>query len=476
MTQAVRAQITSAPSESASVLLDLNDDDPMYCLHDGFTLGRPGEVSREVTLTLRGRGYDGSVMQAISSLMRAVNRDEAYLLWQAPGASSPTWFRILEHVSELDFGETFFDQRNPAAWTLPLTLTVEAYGYAERVTLPALTVTNAALGATIPHEIQGDAPTLATVTVKPLGAQIWHGWESLLSVVAVDPSCPLGAPGAAGAVVAAPVPPVIFWEAGAFTLAADAVPVSSASYSGGSAVSLSEQDTSWRSVLSGEVPVKPPPGRYQVWLRVSRTATAGKMRFRVGHSGWDLSLNNDAPLYAATAGAADAAWLYVGDQSFPSGQPYAGLSDADMTTPSIQLSVKGLAAGAVGTRIYLDRIALIPVGLSSSVEARTMRAKFGAFSGPFGPDAGGGLWNAWRLDGEQRRNGLVSFEGKWYASATPPMPRGGFPVLHPGMRNIVSLLHKVHNATGGGVGVESVAASCEITVSYNPRVAHLASS
>ncbi len=469
---AVRAQITAGPTESAALLLDLNDKDPLYVLHDGFTLGSASRGERRVTLTVRGLGASSEIPRAISEMMRAINRSESYFSWQALSSHAITWFRILDSVSEVDFQQTVTDRTRDPMWTLNVSLTVEELGYAERVTLPAFTLANANLGYSIPEDIEGDAPSLATVVIKPGSGQGWSTWENLLSVIAVHRSCPLGAPGAAGEVVAAPVPAVIQWEAEAFTLSGGATTTAAGTLSGGSGVVVDEQDASWRMILSGDAPVKPPPGRYTVMLGLSRPVNAGKVRFRFGPNSWGLQLTSDAPLYAPNAGAADASWLNVGDISFPSGQPYEGLTDADVTTPSIQLWAKGLAAGTAGATVVVDRIALIPIDMAQGGQARTLRAKW-ATIGPFGP---GPLWNSWRIEGPYRRSGVITFDGRWFSTSEPPTPQGGFLLLHPGMRNIVTLLYKMHNATGGGVGSQLLSGTAEITISYHPRVRHLAAS
>lgn len=472
--QAVCAQITTAPSESAPLVLDINNRKPMYVLHNGFSLGSSDGGERRVQLTVRLRGADGSVPQAISALMRAINRREAYFQWQAHSRHEPTWFKILGAVSEMSFDSTVVnDSTRDPIWEIAVSLTVEEFSYGERVTLPPMTVTNAALGYAIPYDIEGDAPTAATIAITPPVATGWGGWENLLNVIAVDESCPLGAPGAPGEEAASVLPAVITWQAEAFTRKGDATATSSASYSGGSAVLIPESNTTWREVLSGNVPVEVPPGRYAVFLRCSRSSSSGRMRFRAGHDGWDAILNNDAPLYAPLVGAADSAWLPLGTMSFPAGQKFTSLTGDEMTTPVITLRAQGLNSGPTSSNIAVDRFALVPIELAEGGIARTMRAKW-RVNGPLGVTAG--LWNSWKVDGFHRRNGLVAFNDNWYASILPPQAQGGFPVLHPGQRNIVTVLPKVHNSTGGGVGVEAVASSITIAVSYSPRFRHLAGS
>lgn len=470
--RAVDAQITAGAGESRATLLDLNDRDPLYVLHDGFTLGTSGREDRTATLVVRGRGSTSAIPRKVSALVRAFNHPESHLLWQAMPSHAKTWWRILDTVSEMNFSQTVVtdDTREPM-WTLQVSLTIEPLGYGEEVTLDPITVTNAAIGFTIPDEIAGDAPTLAKVSVKPGASLAWGYWENLLSVIPVLHSCSLGSP--AGVSEATPIPAAIQWEAESFTLAGDATTTTSSALSGNSGVVIPEANTAWRQVLYGPVPVKPPPGRYAVFLRVSRSAHAGKMRFRVGHSGWQMAstLTDDAPLYAPVGAVADSAWMRLGELSFPAGQPFSGLTEADITTPTIQLYAKGLAAGG-GSNIIADRFVLVPLELSQGGQARTRRGLWG-INGPLGP---GPLWNSWCMDGLRRRDGLVRYDGVWYSSAQPALPGGGYILLHPGMRNVGVLLSKVHNGGGGGPGVETLTDTAEVTFSYHPRIEHLASS
>lgn len=468
---AVRAQITAGPSDSAPLLLDLNDD-PLYVLHDGFTLGAAQGDERRVELTVRGRGQGAIVPRAMSELMRAINQPQAWFLWQADSSHKPEWFRILDSVTEMDFRDTTTaDPTLDPVYTLQVSLLVESDGYGERVTLEPITVTNAALGVALP-QIEGDAPTFARIDVRALGDQSWGTWRSLLNITPVLPSCPLGAPGAPGEVVSNPLPPVITWEAEAFTLAAGSGNVTGSGLSGNAGVSFDETDGTWRLILSGSVPVKPPPGTYQVLARLSRSSTAGGCRLRVGHFGWDQPLDNRAPVWQPPSGSSQISWLTLGELSFPAGQPLEGLTSGDMNTPNIRLYGRGLALGGASNKIVVDRFALVPVRLAEGGEGITLMSTWGT-AGPLGDIPGGGLWNSWRLDGDQRRNGLVAFDGPaWHASATPPLPAGGFPVLHPGMRNLLTL---VPHTSYKGSGSDAIGTSCQVTVSYHPRIRHIAS-
>lgn len=309
MTSLIQAQITAGPGQAGSLLVDLNDKKPLYVLHDGFTLGaatRAGD--RTVKLSVRMRGESSG--PAVSALMRAINRPESYLLWQVDD-DDPIWYRILDTVSEMDFSETVKgDPTRTPIWTVSVSLTVGPYGFGERVTEEAVIVPNQLMGFALDN-VKGDALTDAVVTIKLGGSQVWSNWTSLLSIIPVLPSCSLGAPGAAGEVVPSPLPAVIQWEAEAFTRSGDAVAISSAALSGGAGVGIPEGNTAWRQVLSGVVPVKPPPGRYQVWMRCSRATSGAKMRFRCSPQEFTALLDDTAALYSPPAVGVDGSWLHV---------------------------------------------------------------------------------------------------------------------------------------------------------------------
>ena len=462
MTSLIQAQITAGPGQAGSLLADLNDRKPWYALHNDFTLGaatRTGDRTAKLTVRMRGK----SCASEVSAVMRAINRPESYLLWQVEG-DDPIWYRILDTVSEMDFSQTSKDDptRTPI-WTVSVSLTVGPYGYGERVTEEAVIVSNQLMGFAMDN-VKGDAVTDAVVTVKLGGSQVWSNWTSLLSVIPVLPSCSLGAP--VGVSDLTPLPAVIQWEAEAFTRSGDAVAISSAALSGGAGVGIPEGNTAWRQVLSGVVPVKPPPGRYQVWMRCSRATNGAKMRFRCSPQEFTALLDDTAALYSPPAIGVDGSWLHVSDMSFPAGQPFDGLTEADITTPTIALYAKGF--GITASNVVVDRFALVPIELAQGGEAETAVAAW-PFNGPFGP---GPLWNSWRIDAEQGRSGLVAYDGAWFSSATPPRRPGGLAKLHPGVRNVFTLIHRVHD--GRAAGSDLIGDTVEVTVSYHPRFRHQA--
>lgn len=463
MTSLIQAQITASPGGSGSLLADLNDSDPWYVMHDGLTLGaanRNGERSVSFELQMRGK----SCASEVSALMRAINRPESYLLWQFDG-DEPVWLRIVGTVSEMNFSDTFLGNQTVPTWNVAVSLTVGPYGYGERVTEEAVIVSNQLMGFAMDN-VKGDAVTDAVVTVKLGRSQVWSNWTSLLSVIPVLPSCSLGAP--VGVSDLTPLPAVIQWEAEAFTRSGDAVAISSAALSGGAGVGIPEGNTAWRQVLSGVAPVKPPPGRYQVWMRCSRATNGAKMRFRCSPQEFTALLDNTTALYSPPAIGVDGSWLHVSDMSFPAGQPFDGLTESDITTPTIALYAKGF--GITASNVVVDRFALVPIELAQGGEAETAVAAW-PFNAPFGP---GPLWNSWRIDAEQGRSGLVAYDGAWYSSATPPRRPGGLAKLHPGVRNVFTLIHRVHD--GRAAGSDLIGDTVEVTVSYHPLFRHQAGS
>lgn len=465
-------QLVSAPSTTATIRLDLNPGKPtMWVRHEGFSLGAPTLLgdpdavnvqygNRTLQIPVSVQGTKAVAMAKQSAIARELLRSNGWIRYQQDATRESVWFRILRpEPASLSFTSVTPTQA-PDLWRIDLTVPAEPWAYGALVTQAVQTVNNDPASGTNPCRIilpaiLGDAPTPLQVKVNPSNAAAMPGFRWMLSLHAGDTQRL----------------PVLWqygtgdgWTTGLDTGAAAA----DATFAGGSHRPITFTITAVQTIrLYGPAPAALAPGRYKVLVRLSRTTTAATFSLRLGQkvgAGYFYgSVNTSAPSYyfdrAASTSAVHAAWVDLGEFTFPKGvDPVDALNGAN-AIPDVALEV-GRISGTGSAQ--MDCLLLVPIETPDTLLASTLFAYFPIF----GIDTGTayGVW-----DGDTERFWSVTSTGT--AGSAPCEMEGSFPVAIPGASNVLTLLQQVNGAKPffNEDGVDIISASTDVTVSYYPR-------
>jgi len=457
----------AAPTETAAVRLDLSRPGEVYVRNDGFTIGKPrfdGEPGstgvdygyRSLNLEVTVRGTEPAARVVLQAIAREVLRPRNWLRFQVASGAAPVWFRT--YATEP--ADLSFENAGDGIWRITVPLVAEAFAYGERVTLPSVTVSNDPAAASNPCShllpaIKGDAPA-------PLR-------------LAVDFSATLNQ--SEIMIAASPVPagytaPIV-WQIGngdGLTAGADtAAPNNNVEWSGGSHRTVSFATTPGMATrLSGTAPGPVPLGRYRVLVRVGRNDNASSFALRFGYSG--LSEDTAGSPTVTVVRGTDAAgqifktWVPLGVFSFPKNQNDLAVGDASSYRPQWLLQAQRLSGTG---SLVLDAVLLVPVDLRDSEPGTMLFSYFPGF-GPQHDDVA--HWDS-DLEAFARVTAFGNVD-----TGIQPWPRGKYPLVHPGVANLLHLLQQTHTARpffGDLANADNIANSALVTPSYHPRYLHL---
>jgi len=469
-----RIRFVAEPDESASVRLDLSNDDVAWVGADDYTFGTPqfeggpGAVGaeygyRQISMTVHLQGSKTTALTSLSALAVEIQRVDNWILFQLQPDSVPVWFRTYRtQPGELSLDAVYdetTDVKIPDRWDVSVQLDAEPFSYGARETL----VTSAVIGndpatgsnrlSLVLPTIKGDAPTDLRVSLDP--SIPMGGYKLMVSSLALKP----------GATYTAPY----FWQVGtgdSFNVFTDtSAPASDTWASGGSyrTVSFATDDDLVKRI-SGTMPSMP-SGLYKVLARVRRSDTDSTFSARFGQTvgGIDVPGLTTAVLDRGEAFAAHTTWLDLGEFTFPhGGQAPTDVVAAD-GAPAVFLQAARLSGDG---QLYLDALAAIPVQRSDVVAARTLFSEFDAI----GPASGD----------------VVSWEGSenlcWVAdsggvvTAAKPILTGAFPRAVPGRVNVLHVFQQVNGQKPflGTDSSDALDATVSATITYHPRYLWLA--
>ena len=451
-----RVAFVAAPEVDAETLFDFNDDLVLsWPESEGFSLGEP-ELSgdpdgigaeyglRDLEFSLVIRAHKAEALAKQSALARQMWRRRNWLLFQLTETTAPVWFRTWRprRAGALSFDHVYNGKGKPMPdrWAIRVSIPAEPYAVGERVTLSAATVnldpaaTSNPCSLVIPPQ-RGDAPTPLQVDVE--WSTTRDGYRSLVASTP-ERSAPIVWQVGTGD----------SWTPGPATEAGAAY----ANTSGGSARPFAATGT-LQTIVSGPAPAALPAGRYRLWARVLRETTDGEfaMRFTVRYRSGAAGVTGPYTFTAWGTTAADhATWVDLGEHSFPAGQP---TPEGVMVTPDVSMAAYR-TSGTGGFR--LDAFMVQPV----TEDSRTLLVDRG-----YGPATGA----VERVDGESE-SVAHRLAGVPQAMAAPALA-GGFPMLRPGVENLLTLLSQTDVNTARFAGAETpdrVADTATVTVSYQP--------
>ena len=469
-------QVVSRPEPSAPILADLNDGGVVIARHEGFSLGEP-EVTladdgmvlwgrRQITVPLLLRGTRQEVSAALSRIGRhLVSRAERWLRFQLT-PSSPLTFARLRPTSpgELGFSRIFLDDRQDVPlgdWQWDLTLEADAttQGVSQRLA-DALTIRNdMERGRVI--DCPGEVPTPARIQLTP--DRDWLGRRVLVHVAAVEEGSTLytGSGDARR--------PRLLMSEQNLTPQGDATRVTGETgrLGGGTGIAIPMGNTSARTVAQGVLPFSPPPGRYSVWVRLYRKSSAGAIRIRMGQmhgpiASWQpWSADPSFPSWwRPTPGGWRSSWHRIGLIVHPLGLRWDGLADGDPIAPTVALQAMG--DGSAGD-VMLDQLLFLPTSLASGI----CTTWTGTYAPGVGPAAA-----AYRPVVDARYGRVEHRDGFGRIHPVPsPQVAGGWPMLTPGMVNIVTVLMATEPTPDLR---DDLDASTMVTIDAAPRHLHLA--
>ena len=461
-------RIVDRPEVGAAVLVDLNDE--LVATQAGFDFGDPDftvsvddgsivEGQRSITLPLVLRGSRGEVARRLADLAMQVARRGRWLLWQWAPESAPTWFRLVPTApGSLDLNLAFVDATGPQQWSWDLTLTADAFTRGQRVTYPAVTVTNTGGDRGFTLTAAGDVPAPLRIDLAP--SHDLHSRRVLVSTFSV--------PAGSSMVTAGGAPHLIASDA-SFTPQGPASRVTGQSHlSGTDGISIPVSTTTATVVADGTWPWSPAPGTYAVYARLYRVGGSGHGRFRMaqvsnGIASWQGWSNDPTSpsWWRPEDGGNRASWHRIGILRHPMGARSHGLRDGDVIAPSIQIQFQGSDSGSSST-IIIDQLALIPLALEEG-SCTVGMFDFTAGQGPTPTTVA-------RIDGDTQRVSIIDGFGKVHPRRHPQVA-GGWPTAWPGMVTCVTTLLDTSPAPSG---VDSVAQSSTLTASIQPRHIHLA--
>jgi hypothetical protein len=466
-------KLMTAPDTAATVLYDFNIEDGLTPLRrcrveqDDFSVGVPalqGDPDsifpqygpRTVAFSVQVWGPKSYALGKVSAAARWLLRDNSWLMVQLSASMKPVWFKLyrpepgalsFDHVDKTDTKDV---------WRWTVSLPAEPFAYGAKVSIPQFTITNNPISGTnkcfyqLPT-ILGDAPAPLTLDILPSSGTTWTGGRALIASAAIDPSLSYTGP--------------IVWQASAFTAGTDtgAAVATNPLYFGTGYREVSFTTTATAATrISGNAPTTPPAGRFSVYARVGRSDTSSKFQMRLGQNyGLGQTTWGDYAVFdRATSPAVDhAVWVPLGDFTFPLGADL-GANLGTVSTPSISLEMSR-TSGTGAARI--NGFILVPVGLSASYDSRQLLAYFPGF----GIDNNrNGVWDADRESFRGYESGTSVSQG------IVPQMQGRFPTVHPGLTNLLHLLHQTYPSTPlftGNSNADDITATHLVKASYYPK-------
>lgn len=462
-----RVAFVAAPAAAPQVLLELNEEDPLYLLGGetgDFTLGSPAFDAdpfavgrdygpREPSGTLRVKGTSAVVSAAMSALGRRLLAPRSWLMFQRDAASQPVFARVYASAP----GVLEWRNAGSGVYDVPLSLVADPFLYGARETLGPVNVPNnpSAAGGCLWRlpAIKGDAEA-------PLRVQIKAGLATATRLVLTTTRF-----AAAPANYVAPYRvPTASWVNGVDTTPAATL---STMVDSDSRITLFPNANDAVRVTfptggvihSAAAAVALPPGVYRAWMRV-HTNSPATFTFRLGQfqAGGSRRLNDKVTWAPAEVGVV--AYVDLGLLYHPPGgiltveelDTYAGYA-----LPTLNFDISAaLLAGAASLR--WDDMLLIPVEPSTDPDAtRSAVVEFATFST--------GTPDSYIVDGELRSTRTIDTTPATVVVTDPSPLKGGWPRAVPGSDNLLHLLPRANNDDKALVSV--------VSASYLPRYLHL---
>lgn len=455
----------ASPATTAAVRYDFNTaisgGGRAHILHGAWDLGAPelqGDSDgidvewglRTIQFTQRIEGSEADALAKQSALARELLRRSNWLMVQIAADREPVWFQTYRgDPGSLSFENVRLDSTGFDAWDIGLSLQAEPFALGARVTLSPITVNNDPAAGSNPCRavlptILGDAPA-------PLRIVSDTGLDGRRLMYALHAS--------------ESTPSAIVWQIGSSdgnTAVTDTgAGVANAAYSGGSyrAVTFATQaGLTVRLALANKTFTA---GRYKVLARIARSDTDSEFDVMFAYtasapvtiSGEHVHWGPNGP----STSAGHAAWVDLGDFTFPAGYQRPDGSPLETVTSAGSLSLsRTTGAGSA----HLDAVMLVPVEVSDTLDNNILYTYFPAT----GIGSGSGTW-----DGDSEMLWLLS-------SGSAPVPlsaeiKGGYPVATPGAVNLLTVLQQVNGARSSANvdGSDGITVAASLTISYQPR-------
>lgn len=433
--------------------LDLNDG-IWTTDHEGFSLGAPELEAdplavgalyglRTVTLTPRITGGPATAFPELAKLSVEIQRTRNWLMFQYDEVSDPFWLRTYRSPPQpINLEEVYVD-RDSSEWAKPVELRADAFARGQKVTLPAVTISNDPAGAgpnkasyTLPA-IEGDAPApLSMLLTSPTADEFKAPMVALTSSEQ------------------AYTPPLLAVNWSFLELPSPPPKTTNAAYvSGGYYAAPNSADSS-----IGITTVTPPfAGRYKTYLRAGFSDTESEFDLDCGGGRVRVtkrSLGDPASDPWQWWGASGSqGWIDMGTVTLGGGW-------SEVLNPSLDTDVQLDITRLSGTgKIRVDALLFIPIDDNGEhrVEARTLKVDplivpTGATTKFYADSENHQLWAAIDPTG---------------TAVWDPYVVGGlsgrFPQVIPGRTNVLHLLRNVDTGTDLKTDTTSV------TMSYFPR-------
>ena len=472
-----RFAFVEGPSLSAAVRLELTDSevfpgvDPGVTA-EGFALGAPslsgdvGGAGREwefragltVSLTVTDQNRT-SMLRLQSAVAREVLREENWLLVQTEPHRAPVFYRTYRSpLSDLDLTDVY-DESSPLTSRLAWDLVLDAdpFGFGEEIRAGSATVSNDPLAASNPMRLDlppalGDSPARVRVQVDPSQASRMDGYRWLLH------SCPDDGRDA-----------VVYdltsasWTAGIDT----GGDVADAGSVGGS---VREVSFATSSALTGRLTSSGLPslplGKWRALARVARLDPSAPYdsSYVIRASVNGVEGRKETMQRKASASDGHATWVDLG--SFRHPRAAANPPGREGTAPAPEITLSASRLSGVGT-LRLDALILLPEardhGLTTSPKARSMGFDFDTVG--CGVPAGPGFAVFDGID-----ESLWGVDGDGVTASLMASPRGGWPLLWPGVDNRLWVFQQANSAGIEGVdSSDDITATTQVSVDYHPQ-------
>lgn len=456
-------RLVTGPSEDATVLFDLCDEDaaaPRWVLADGFSLGAPeleGDPDavdplygpRTIEATLEVQGTKSEALGLLSNLARVLVTGYTgsfvpglWLRVEVEPELAPIWFRLLRpDLAALSWENIYTREGAPAdRWAVDLDLPAEAFGYGTQETIATEIVGNDPTAASdgcrfdLPA-IKGDSPAPLRVEMVAQQNIFSLGRQGMLishaATVACNPSAVSSSSG---------------------TALTDTSTTSESTSIGGNHLTISFATNlnmvTRLSVLPGVF-----PGKYKVLARVRWTSSAAQHKVRVtldGMAGEVVSLTDPA------GSSSGWVWADLGDFNLPKRTPS---SPSDLGANSSSVSFEFAASAAVAAPLDVDHFILVPLRLKDTVSYRVLSAYTTEDTGRT-QVVNGDTEDTWSH---------VTSTGNIFGQAPYQLAFGVFPQVVPGVTNRLWLINSLMVSDTGGIGGNVKTNTTAVTCRYYPR-------